>query len=48
MQSAAGLRQNKKNEEVELIAKKLEAFNLPEETKKLIEQEIKKVSRLSP
>jgi len=36
------------NEEVNNIKKKLEEIKLPEEAKKIVDQEINKVSKLSP
>lgn len=36
------------NEEVQNITKKLQDLKLPEETRKIIDQEVQKVSRLSP
>lgn len=36
------------SEEVQALTKKLQELELPEETRKIIDQEIQKVSRLSP
>ncbi len=36
------------NEEVSNLKKKIEELKLPEETKKIVDQELHKVSKLSP
>lgn len=43
-----GFRDGKNNDEVSNLIKKFSEIQLPEEAKKIVEQEINKVQRLSP